>query len=97
MPATTIVWQGLDAPRMEVARVEVGAGRALRATGTQLGVAYELRYELTPELLRLELVAQLVGDPDLRPGRAELGARPLHAGDLEPVRVEPAPHDRFHR
>jgi hypothetical protein len=57
MPATTIVWQGLDAPRMEVARAEVDGGE-LRATGTQLGVAYELRYELTPELLRLDLVGE---------------------------------------
>jgi hypothetical protein len=41
---------------MEVARVDVDDG-ALRASGTQLGVAYELRYELAPELLRLELVS----------------------------------------
>jgi hypothetical protein len=42
---------------MEVARVDVDDG-ALRASGTQLGVAYELRYELAPELLRLELVGE---------------------------------------
>ena len=33
-------------------------GGALRAAGTQLGVAYELRYDLAPELLRLELVGE---------------------------------------
>jgi hypothetical protein len=42
---------------MEVAHVDIDGG-TLRATGTQLGVAYELRYELSPELLRLELVGQ---------------------------------------
>jgi uncharacterized protein len=57
MSAATIVWQGLDAPRMEVARAEVNGGE-LRATGAQLGVAYELRYELLPELLRLDLVGE---------------------------------------
>jgi hypothetical protein len=42
---------------MEVARID-GDGGGLRATGTQLGVAYELRYDLAPELLRLELVGE---------------------------------------
>jgi hypothetical protein len=42
---------------MEVARVDVGDG-TFRASGTQLGVAYELRYELGPTLLRLELVGE---------------------------------------
>ena len=56
----TIVWQGLDAPRMEVAHVEVESGR-LRARGTQIGVAYELRYELEPERLR----ALVVGGPSV--------------------------------
>jgi uncharacterized protein len=51
----TLVWRGLDAPRMEVARAEVDAGN-LRAEGTQLGVAYELRYELEPGRLRVEVV-----------------------------------------
>jgi hypothetical protein len=53
----TIVWQGLDEPRMEIARVEV-EGAKLRAEGTQVGVSYELRYELEPELLRLEIVGE---------------------------------------
>jgi hypothetical protein len=52
---TTVVWRGLDEPRMEVARVQRD-GSVLRASGTQIGVAYELRYELEPDVLRLELV-----------------------------------------
>jgi uncharacterized protein len=40
---------------MEIARAEVD-GTALRATGTQIGVAYELRYELEPGRLRAEVV-----------------------------------------
>ena len=36
---------------MEIARVD-----GERARGTQIGVAYELRYELEPGLLRLEVV-----------------------------------------
>jgi uncharacterized protein len=51
----TLVWRGLDEPRMEIARAEV-QGRELRARGTQIGVAYELRYELEPGRLRLEVV-----------------------------------------
>jgi uncharacterized protein len=50
----TVVWQGLDEPRMEIARVELED--ALRASATQLGVAYELRYELHVERLDLDLV-----------------------------------------
>jgi uncharacterized protein len=51
----TVVWQGLDEPRMELVRLEWGDGR-LRASGTQLGVAYELRYELDGEQLDLDIV-----------------------------------------
>ena len=51
----TVVWRGLDEPRMELARVDV-SGTELRATGTQIGIAYELRYELNPESLLLEIV-----------------------------------------
>lgn len=51
----TIVWRGLDEPRMELARVDL-RGSELRASGTQLGVAYELRYELAPGVLRLQVV-----------------------------------------
>lgn len=51
----TAVWRGLDAPRMEIARVELSGAEA-RVSGTQLGVSYELRYVLEPGLLKLELV-----------------------------------------
>ena len=61
---TTVVWRGLDEPRMELARVEV-EGTVLRARGTQLGVAYELRYELEPEVLRVEVVGERSLDVEL--------------------------------
>jgi uncharacterized protein len=51
----TLVWRGIDEPRMEIAYAEVVAGE-LSARGTQIGVAYELRYELEPERLRAEVV-----------------------------------------
>jgi uncharacterized protein len=51
------VWRGLDAPRLEIARVQIEGGE-VRASGTQIGVAYELRYELEPGLLRLEVVGE---------------------------------------
>src|ERR671914_1107575 len=51
----TIVWGGLDEPRMEIAYVELTPG-GLQAAGTQIGAGYELRYELEPELLRAEIV-----------------------------------------
>jgi uncharacterized protein len=47
----TLVWRGLDLPLMEIAEAEVVAGE-LRARGTQIGVAYELRYEVEPGRLR---------------------------------------------
>jgi hypothetical protein len=54
------VWRGLDEPRMEIARAEpVGGG--LSASGTQIGVAYELRYELEAGRLR----AEVVGGPSI--------------------------------
>ena len=53
----TLVWRGLDIPLMEVARVETEDGE-LTAVGTQLGVAYELRYRLEPQRLHLELVGE---------------------------------------
>src|SRR6266700_1123362 len=46
-----LVWRGLDSPRMEIAHVDSFA----RARGTQIGVAYELRWELDGELLRLSV------------------------------------------
>jgi uncharacterized protein len=73
----TLVWSGLEAPRMEIARVEV-EGTDLRAEGTQVGVAYELRYRLAGGALDLEIV----GGPSARvePGEADfvdLGFSPL--------------------
>jgi uncharacterized protein len=52
-----VVWRGVGDPRMEIAHVDLGA-EDVRASGTQIGVAYELRYELEPGLLRLELVGR---------------------------------------
>jgi len=56
----TLVWRGLELPLMEIAYAEV-EGDALRARGTQIGVEYELRYELEPGRLR----AEIVGGPSL--------------------------------
>lgn len=51
----TLVWSGIDAPRMEIAHVDL-AGTELSARGTIVGAAYELRYELGRELLRAGIV-----------------------------------------
>jgi hypothetical protein len=40
---------------MEITRLELARAEA-RASGTQIGLSYELRYVLEPELLSLELV-----------------------------------------
>lgn len=53
--ATTLAWLGDGAPRMEVAHVASTAPEFV-ASGTQLGVLYELRYRLEPGVLLLELV-----------------------------------------
>jgi hypothetical protein len=53
----TALWRGLDEHRLELARVEIEGGD-MRASGTQIGVAYELRYELEPGRLRLEVVGE---------------------------------------
>jgi uncharacterized protein len=71
------VWTGLDAPRMELARVELEGG-ALRAEGTQIGIAYELRYVLERGTLELEVVGDRArrvepGDADF----VDLGYSPL--------------------
>jgi hypothetical protein len=73
----TIVWTGVDAPRMEIARV-VANGTDLVADGTQIGVAYELRYRLQDGVLDL----QVIGGASARvePGDADfvdLGFSPL--------------------
>jgi uncharacterized protein len=65
-----VVWRGLDEPRMEIAYVDPGTEQA---SGTQIGLTYELRYELEPGLLRLELVGE-------RSLEVELGE--LHFFDL---------------
>ena len=56
MPVS-LVWLGDGAARMEVAHVE-RTGPEFVASGTQLGVTYELRYRLTQAALHLELVGQ---------------------------------------
>jgi hypothetical protein len=51
----TLVWRGLELPLMEIAYADLDGG-TLRARGTQIGVAYELRYELEPGRLRAHVV-----------------------------------------
>ena len=73
----TLIWSGLDGWRAEIAHVEAG-GEVLSASGTQIGIAYELRYELTQQLLRLEVVGGARRELDL--GGADffdLGYSPL--------------------
>jgi hypothetical protein len=64
----TLVWKGVDAPRMEVAHVAFEGDR-LRAQGTQIGTAYELRYELEEPRLRLEVVGARSVELELETGR----------------------------
>src|SRR5690348_9427932 len=54
---TRLVWLGDGAQRMEVAHVEQTEPEFV-ASGTQLGVLYELRYRLNDEALHLELVGE---------------------------------------
>ena len=62
MAIRTLLWRGLDAPRMEIVRVE----SLDRAQGTQIGVAYELHWKLDGAVLELTM--------DGRPAvRLELG------------------------
>jgi hypothetical protein len=49
---TPLVWRRLDEPGMEIAHVD----SLERAFGTQIGVAYELRWRLDGPRLELELV-----------------------------------------
>jgi hypothetical protein len=51
---TTLVWRGLDEPRMEIVRFE----SAERAEGTQIGLTYELRWRLDGPRLDLEVVGE---------------------------------------
>jgi hypothetical protein len=57
LPSRTVVWRGLDAPRMEIAHVD-----GERARGTQIGVAYELRYALESGRLGLEVLGGPAAD-----------------------------------
>jgi uncharacterized protein len=52
-----LAWIGDGAARMEVAHVEQ-VEPTFAASGTQLGVTYELRYRLEPEVLYLDLVGE---------------------------------------
>ena len=73
----TLVWTGVDAPRMEISRVEV-SGSELKAEGTQIGVTYELRYRLESGVLDLEVVGGRA--TRVEPGEADfvdLGFSPL--------------------
>ncbi len=62
MATRTLLWRGLDAPRMEIVYVE----SLDRAHGTQIGVSYELRWRLDGQVLDLEVA----GGPA---ARVELG------------------------
>jgi hypothetical protein len=62
MAIRTMLWRGLDEPRMEIVHVE----SLDRARGTQLGIAYELRWNLDGDVLELALG----GGPGIR---VELG------------------------
>ena len=58
MTIRTFLWRGLDAPRMEIVRVE----SLDRAHGTQIGIAYELRWKLDGTVLELAMD----GSPGIR-------------------------------
>ncbi|MEV6769803.1 putative glycolipid-binding domain-containing protein [Nocardia sp. NPDC051030] len=47
----TFIWQGIDEPRMEIAYVE----SLDDAHGTQIGLAYELRWQLTGSTLTVDI------------------------------------------
>jgi uncharacterized protein len=51
MITRTVLWRGLDAPRMEIAHVE----SLTQAHGTQIGLSYELRWRLDGRILELRL------------------------------------------
>jgi hypothetical protein len=73
----TLVWTGLDAARMEISRVALD-GVDLVADGTQIGIAYELRYRLEKGALDLEVVGGR--SARVEPGEADfvdLGFSPL--------------------
>jgi hypothetical protein len=49
-----LVWRRVDEPGMEIARIE----SLERATGTQIGTSYELRWNLDGPRLELEVVGE---------------------------------------
>ena len=51
MTIRTLLWRGLDAPRMEIVRVE----SLDSASGTQIGIAYELHWVLDGPVLELTM------------------------------------------
>jgi uncharacterized protein len=61
----TLVWRGLDEPRMEVAHVESW----VRAHGTQIGLGYELRWDLSGDRVRVEVVGE--GERDFELGETD--------------------------
>ncbi len=75
----TLVWRGVDAPRMEIAHVRV-EGTRLRGVGTQIGIEpepYELRYEVDEPRLRLEVVGSRKLALELEHEHFDLGFSPL--------------------
>ena len=56
-----MAWRGLDEPRFEIAHVE----SLDRASGAQLGLVYELRWELDGPLLRVEVVGGTAREVEL--------------------------------
>jgi len=90
---TRLAWLGDGARRMEVAHVEQTEPVFL-ASGTQLGVVYELRYQLNGGALRLELVGERVLEVELEGADFfDLGWSPLF-NSLPVVRdrlLEPGP------
>jgi hypothetical protein len=70
MTIRTLLWRGLDAPRMEIVRVE----SLDRAHGTQIGIAYELRWELDGAVLELAVD----GGPGIRVELGEADFFDLH-------------------
>ena len=73
-----LVWRGLELPLMEIAHADLDGGQ-LAARGTQIGVAYELRYELEPGRLRAHVVDGPEIEIDLADGADffDLGYSPL--------------------
>ena len=70
MTIRTLLWRGLDAPRMEIVRVE----SLDRAHGTQIGIAYELRWKLDGAVLELTMD----GGPGIRVELGEADFFDLH-------------------